>query len=283
MIFVSTGLIKRKSIYSSIKYLHHGGIKNIEMSGGHYDSQIMDKIKKLKNEINFSIHNYFPPPKKPFTLNLATFNDETFKICKRHVMKTIRYCAEIGSKFYSFHGGFLIDPNPKELGKEISRQKINNEKIATELFLERVSFFSKIAKNEGIELLIENNVLTKNNLKVFKKNPLMMTSTKQTEKLVKFLPKNVNLLIDLAHLKISARTLNFSAPNFLKKFDRWIKAYHISDNKGLKDTNGNISNKSWFWPYLSKKKSFYTLELKTLNIKIINKQINLLKNFIKEK
>ena len=34
--------------------------------------------------------------------------------------------------------------------------------------------------------------------------------------------KNVSLLIDLAHLKVSAKTLNFSPSEYLKKCDKWI-------------------------------------------------------------
>ena len=43
---------------------------------------------------------------------------------------------------------------------KIFKQKVNDERIATELFLERLSSISKIAKKEGVELLVENNVLT---------------------------------------------------------------------------------------------------------------------------
>ena len=107
-----------------------------------------------------------------------------------------------------------------------------------------------------------------------------MTSTIQTLKMIKKFPKNVNLLVDLAHLKVSSKTLNFSPTNFLKRCNKWIKAYHISDNSGYFDTNGNFSKKSWFWPYLKKDKAYYTLELKTTNLKKIKSQIQLLNNYI---
>ena len=71
----------------------------------------------------------------------------------------------------------------------------------------------------------------------------MMTSIKQTENLVKYLPNNVYILLDLAHLKISSRTLDFSASEFFKKFDNKIKAYHISDNSGDLDTNDVVTKK----------------------------------------
>lgn len=283
MIFVSTGLIKNMTIFSVVKYYLKGGIKNIEMSGGKYDPNIINKLIPLKKDNNFMLHNYFPPPKNPFTLNLATFNKSLYKLGKNHITTAIRQSANIGSKYYSFHAGFLVDPLPKDLGKNILKQKINDERVATDLFLERLYLISKIAKKEGVELLVENNVLTKKNFKTFKKNPLMMTSLKQTLKIVKNFPRNVNLLIDLAHLKVSAKTLNFSPSEYLKKCDRWIKAYHVSDNRGNQDTNNLITNKSWFWPHISRKKKYYTLELKTSNLKNINSQIKMLQKFLEKK
>ena len=282
MIYVSTGLIKKKTIMATVNHLINGGIENIEMSGGNHDSKVMSKIKKLKSKANFALHNYFPPPKKPFTLNLASSNKDIYNMCRKHVVKSIRYTSEIGAKFYTFHGGFLIDPSPKELGKPLSQQKRIDEKLGTKLFVERIHYFSDFAYKHGVELLVENNVLTKKNLKVFKKNPLLMTTTDQTLKLVKKFPKNVNLLVDLAHLKVSAKTLKFSPINFLKRCDKWIKAYHISDNQGLFDTNETFSKKSWFWPYLKKDRDYYTLELKTSDIRKIKSQIKLLNNFIKK-
>ena len=283
MIFVSTGQIKNQTIFSIVKYYLQGGIKNIEMSGGKYDPDIIKRLISLKKNNNFMLHNYFPPPKNPFTLNLATFNKTLYKLGKNHVINAIRQSANIGSKYYSFHAGFLIDPLPENLGKKIFKQKVNDERIATELFLERLSSISKIAKKEGVELLVENNVLTKKNFQTFKKNPLMMTSLMQTLKIVRSFPKNVSLLIDLAHLKVSAKTLNFSPSEYLKKCDKWIKAYHLSDNKGYYDTNNLITKKSWFWPYISRKKKYYTLELRTSNLKNIKSQIKMLQKFLENK
>ncbi len=279
-IYISTGSIKNKSIQQSIDYLSENGIKNIELSGGQHDPDIFQKLKSYKNKINFMLHNYFPPPKVPFTLNLATLNDEIFEQSRKHIVNSIRISSKLEIPYFSFHAGFLIDPNPKELGKKITSQKKNDENIATKVFLERVNEFANLGKKEGVKILIENNVINKQNLKTFNGNPFMMTSIKQTENLVKYLPNNVYILLDLAHLKISSRTLNFSASEFLKKFDSKIKAYHISDNSGDLDTNDVVTKNSWFWQYLKKDKAYYTFELKTENTNIIKDQIKMLRKFI---
>ena len=130
MIYVSTGLMKGKSIEKSIEHLSSNGIKNIELSGGEYDPNIFKKLKNFSSKINFMLHNYFPPPKKPFTLNLATLNKEKYEVCKKHIINSILMSAKLQIPYYSFHAGFLIDPDPKELGKKISIQKKNDENIA---------------------------------------------------------------------------------------------------------------------------------------------------------
>ena len=137
-----------------------------------------------------------------------------------------------------------------------------------------------MGKKEGVQILVENNVINRQNFDTFNGNPLMMTSIKQTEKLVKGFSKNVNILIDLAHLKVSSRTLNFSPSEYLVKFDEKIKAYHLSDNEGKFDTNDLIKKNSWFWKYIKKDKDYFTLELKTNKIDEIKSQINILEEFL---
>ena len=83
-IYISTGSIENKTIQQTIEFLSKNGIKNIELSGGEHDPDIFQKLLNYKNEISFMLHNYFPPPKVPFTLNLATLNDEIFEVCKKH-------------------------------------------------------------------------------------------------------------------------------------------------------------------------------------------------------
>ena len=122
-IYISTGSIKNKSIQQSIDYLSEkNGIKNIELSGGQHDPDIFQKLKSYKNKINFMLHNYFPPPKVPFTLNLATLNDEIFEQSRNHIVNSIRISSKLEIPYYSFHAGFLIDQS-KRTGKKITSQK----------------------------------------------------------------------------------------------------------------------------------------------------------------
>ena len=255
-------------------------IKNFELSGGIYEKNKIKKIIDLKNQFNFVLHNYFPAPLKPFTMNLASLDDNIFYKTLNFIEKNINHSHKIGSKYYSLHAGFLIDPKPKELGRKIKLQKINDEETSEKRYLKGLYKISKIAKEKNIEILVENNVLTKKNLNTFSANPLMMVSTNQSLKLLQKFPNNVNMLVDLGHLKVSSKTLNFSPEVYLKKCQKWIKGYQLSDNNGVEDQNKFLTKKTWFLPFNKKNLDYYSLELNCINFKKLKSQINLLKGCI---
>ena len=102
-----------------------------------------------------------------------------------------------------------------------------------------------------------------------------MTKLNDTKKIMTHTDENVRLLIDVAHLKVSSKTLNFDPIKYLSKMNKWIEAYHLSDNNGKADENKNLNSKSWFWKYLNKDAKYCTLELRDLRIKNIKSQIKL--------
>ena len=272
-IFISTG--KNKSVKTSkfLRFLLNKKIFKIELSAGPYEKNILDKIIKFKK--NIQIHNYFPVPRNPFIINLASKNELIYKLSENHLKKSINFTKKIGSKVFSFHAGFLVDPRVKDFGKTLSKFKTNNKSEVMKLYIYRLNRLADYAKKRGVILLIENNVITKKNLNRFDKNPFLMTNFSDTKKIMENTRENVGLLVDVAHLKVSAKTLNFNPKNFLIKTNKWTKAYHLSDNDGNSDSNKNIKKSSWFWKYLNKKAIFYTLELKNLRIHNIKNQIKL--------
>ena len=102
-----------------------------------------------------------------------------------------------------------------------------------------------------------------------------MSHYSDAKKIMKNCGDNVGLLVDVAHLKVSAKTLKFKPEEYLIKLNKYIQAYHLSDNNSLADENKNISHKSWFWKYIKKDSKFCTLELKNLKINNIKKQLKI--------
>ena len=88
-------------------------------------------------------------------------------------------------------------------------------------------------------------------------------------------PSNINLLIDVAHLKVSSHSLGFSKSEFLNTLSRWIKAYHLSDNNSIADQNKPFDKTSWFWPFLKTGLDYYSLEVYSMSEKLLCSQYNL--------
>jgi len=262
MIFISTGGFNKKKGTDSYKYLKSKGFKNIEFSGGKFIKNFNKKIKFYKD--NTQIHNYFPPPKKPFVLNLSSKNKTISSRSIKFVKKNIINSKKIGSKFYSFHAGFRIDPNFKDLGKQINRGMLITKKEALNIFYKRVIELSKFAKKYGIKLFIENNVISKKNLKKFKTNPFLLTTPNEIISFFNKLSKksnNIGLLLDVAHLKVSSKTLKFDLQKAHSSLKKYINAYHLSDNNGITDSNKKFSKNAWFWKHFKKKTDFITIEV----------------------
>ena len=260
-IYFSTGGYKNQFSKDVVKTLTDIGIKDIELSGTCYSKDNVKDLEKFLKLSNLQIHNYFPPPEKPFVLNLASMDEEIANKTIDHIMYALDVCKILKSNYYSFHAGFLCDIKVSELGKKVDSKILQNREKSLDLFINRVTKISKKAKQNNINLMIENNVLSKNNKISFKGNPFLMCDAEECEKVIKSCPKNVKLLIDVAHLKVSSNSLNFDKIEFLNKCNHLAGGYHLSDNNGESDSNDKFNDESWFWDYIDNKKDYYSIEV----------------------
>ncbi len=282
MIYVSSIATGEKTIEGIASWGAQFDNISVELSGNcGSDAQIQNKLQGLQaDRIGFIFHNYFPPPKTPFVLNLASQDEQICNKTVEHCKNAINISGYFGLPYYSIHAGFLFDPNPKELGQKLSHSGLFPEAEAIDTFIKNVVMLSEFAKTRGVRLLIENNVLANFNLANFGKNPLLMVDPVQTRYILQASRGAIGLLLDVAHLKVSAKTLGFDPANFIRDCDPWISAYHLSDNDGLTDSNDLVRPDSWFWPYLKPNLNYYSLELSYHSVPVIKKQIEILKNKI---
>jgi sugar phosphate isomerase/epimerase len=278
MIYVSTGGFGKISFKKAVKILNNEGIETIELSGGKYY-----KIKKIvnffnkQNNKNFCLHNYFPVPKKNFVINLASSNNKIYKKSVLNIKKSINMSHKINSKFFSFHAGFLFDPPPNLLGGSFKKVNLDNRFQALKRFSKRVENLSRYAKKKNVKILIENNVITKENLDRFGDNPFLLTSPNEILKFFKNCHSNVGLLLDVGHLKVSSKTLGFDLVSSHENLKPIIEGYHLSDNNGKKDSNNEFSENSWFFKKLKLDIKYISIEVYTKNLKILKKLHNLIK------
>ena len=266
-VYISTGGFKNLNFLETAKLFKKNGINNIELSGGAYTSDVKKKLHLVNKFANIQLHNYFPPPKKSFVLNLASLDEKIFRRSNKHIMDSIKLCSMLGKKYYSFHAGFLCDIKPNELGKKIKKKKIFPRNVCLAKFISRITNLSIKAKKLRVKLMIENNVLSSNNLKEFETNPFLMADPEECKYVLDNVPKNVGLLVDVAHVKISSKSLNFQAKRMFDLNSERIFGYHLSDNDGLKDSNKSFNSNSWFWKYLKNDKKYYSIEVYNGDVK----------------
>ena len=210
MIFVSSSCTKYTNIKESVEELAINGFKNIELSGGtkYYENFEEDLLElKYKYNLSYRCHNYFPPPIIPFVLNLASLDDEIFKNSYRHVQMALALSKKLGANQFGFHAGFFVDIKLNEIGKKLSIDKLFDLEKATNRFCQAYREIEKSTKN--VSLYLENNVFSKTNAITYKnKNPFMMTNYNEYKTLKNKI--DFNLLLDVAHLKVSTNTLNLN-------------------------------------------------------------------------
>jgi|TARA_B100001964_G_scaffold206354_1_gene237366 sugar phosphate isomerase/epimerase len=279
--FVSTGGFKNINAVQMIKKFSENGILKLELSGGKFSTNIKENLIKLSRKYDLRIHNYFPPYKKEFIINLASSNKNILNKSIKHVIRAINLAAKMKCKFYSFHAGFRIDPSPKYLGKEFLKTKITKRSTALKIFKNSIFLLENVAKKKGIKLFVENNVITRKNLETFNTNPVLLTNPIEIANFFNKIPKSVGLLLDVGHLKVSSKTEDFSLSNSMKKLNKYIKGYHLSDNNGLIDSNDSFSCSSWFFKHLKKNLDCYTIEVYHKSFKELKKQKKIVETYLR--
>ena len=212
MIYISSSCVRAKTIKEAVLKLKENGFFNIELSSGtEYYGELGNDLFELKDKHNmhFLLHNYFPPPKKHFVINLASLDNSVCKKSKTCLKSSLDLCNGLGIKKFSFHAGFFMDIQVSELSREIPMRRLYDKNMALERFCAGFSELKKYAA--GIKLYVENNVfssLVRKNYSTV--NPFMLTNYDDYLELSKII--DFNLLIDVAHLNVTCGTLglNFS-------------------------------------------------------------------------
>jgi len=254
-IFVSTGAFGRMDLEDMLEVAIENSIDHVELSSGafHRSSNLVEMLRRVEEKnARFLVHNYFPVPSRPFVLNLASDDDDMLERSRSHCKNAIDLTALLGAPFYSVHAGFCIHLRPEDLGRKLQGQQISKER-AWEIFVDSVKMLGEYAAENNVILAIENNVVSPQNLRDGKNELLLGVTGQELKSLMEAVAMDsVRLLLDLAHLKVSARSLGFDAEIAISEIAPWIIACHLSDNDGTADTNQVLTEQSWCWQPLAR-------------------------------
>jgi sugar phosphate isomerase/epimerase len=165
------------SIFERIEFLIEQGVHEIELSGGNHEEKWLSIITRFP-QVDFSFHNYFPPPETPFVFNLASpdsiVREKSIRLCKQG----IRLSSKFSQKQFSFHAGFCFDPIPSSLGLNLqSASPTLDIDSANEIFSRSIEEIASFAEENNVVPLVENNVLTEVNASKLGRDSLLLTNS----------------------------------------------------------------------------------------------------------
>jgi sugar phosphate isomerase/epimerase len=260
-IYCSTGGFKNFDFFQASQIFSKYGINSIEISSGKFVEDVLSKLLLLNESSDLMLHNYFPPAKIPFVLNLASEDHQIASQSIKFFQNAIKFSSAIKAEYYGIHAGFLFDISVNEIGQKIKPKLMMNREKCLEIFVSRVNNLAKFAMEHNVKLLIENNVLSRENLIQNKQNFLLLVDPTEIINFFNLIDPSVRLLLDVGHLKVSSNTLKFDLVTAFKDLQPLTNGYHLSDNAGESDDHLFFDLNAWFFPYLSNKVAFSTLEI----------------------
>lgn len=276
-IYISTLALRRHSPEYMIELAKQNGWALEFSSGMNYRADM--ELLYNQAEIKRMPHNYFPAPKKPFVLNLASINDDIRAKSIQHCLKGLEISQFSKSPFFAAHAGFCIDPAPEQLGSKIEISSNFDREKHKNYFIDSVKQIVSKAEELNIDFLIENNVVAEFNYKN-ELNPFLCCEGSEIQWLFEEINhNNFGILLDTAHLKVSCQTLNLIIEEEFQIIKNCIRGVHHSDNDGKKDDNCPLTTEYWFFPFMEKYLNIpHVLEVKDLSAFEINQQIKYLNN-----
>lgn len=243
-LFVSTRCLPgTEPLSARLARLAAHGLRAVELGGGVVcDGPQLDALRHT--DLRFAVHNYFPPPSTPFVLNLASGDAAIRTRSMALVRRALDLCAAIGAHLYSVHAGFVTDPvgfgaHGYRFPAPPSRRAAQD---AAARFAEALTAAAEHAAARGVTLLVENNVCTPPTV-----GHLLFQDAPGIQDLLARLPAHlgVGVLLDTGHLKVSATTLGFDARSCVERIAPLIRAFHLHDNDGRRDTHQPVRPDSW--------------------------------------
>lgn len=252
--YVSSGAFKTRRVNDVVAASLAASLFHIELGSGLAWAEDLLACVWATNEnpIRYLVHNYFPPHKEPFVLNLASEDPEMLRRSREHCRVAVDLSARLRAPFFSVHAGFAFSAKPEHLGQDLTCvPKVSLEK-AHMIFVESLRELCVHGAAQGVKVLVENNVIAPFNL-IDGQNRIGLCATAEDilQTYADVGSSSLGFLVDVGHLKVTANAMQFDLHTFLDSVAPHIQAFHLSDNDGVTDQNLPFGVGAWFLPRLA--------------------------------
>jgi len=224
-------------------------VPGVEVGSGVDHEPQPEAMLRSRSELSYRFHNYFPAPSRPFVLNLASPDIVERSKSMEMVRQATELCHRFGVPYYSVHAGFRSVLEPCELGRKLKTRESEDYEISWARFTASLQDLYLYADRLDVGIAVENNVLPAHNLDEKGDHPVLCVAPNEFVRLLKDVP--VGVLLDLGHLKVTSRVLDYDPMEMLEVCDSRILAFHVSDNDGVTDQHSPPDKESWVWDVLS--------------------------------
>ena len=243
LIYVSSSCSRSTRIGDAVRSLLARDCTHVELSGGsEWYPELEQDLMALRagGLVQLLCHNYFPPPREHFIINLASLDPVIRARSLELLGEAIRLSARLGAATFGMHAGFLVDLKTEEAGRTVGRRGLFAREAAVAAFWEAYDRLHQVAQGCGVTLYLENNVYSSGNYRTYGEDrPFLLTCHAEYVELRR--QRGFSLLLDLAHLKVSCRTLGLDFEKEYAALAACSDYWHISENDGLEDTNGALT------------------------------------------
>ncbi len=201
------------------------------------------------------VHNYFPPPVKPFVLNWPR---RTTRFARQASPSAAKPCGSPRSPERRF-SACTADSRCRCVRNSSATMLRRPESApadrdaAAGTFVETVRDLATEAVALGIRLLLENNVVSEAHRRSGLAGSLFLSIPENIEDFfAEWTDLPVGLLLDVGHARVTGETLGVSPEEFFDRLSGRIEALHLSDNDGLADSNRPFTRDAWFLPHLAR-------------------------------
>jgi sugar phosphate isomerase/epimerase len=279
-IFVSTTFSADNSKISDIlQQFKENGIFNVELGSNHSFEENFERIVR-KHAFQYLVHNYFPIPKDSFIINIASLNDQIWQRSIDHIFRAIDFCECIDAGLYTFHPGFLSDPQGSNIDSSNYDFQFNDDSLRidnrSQAFGRLASAITEIigySKKKSVQIAFETEG------SISKKGHLLMQQPGEYKNFFKlFSPDEIGINLNLGHLNLASKAFGFSKDEFVNLISDYVVAFEMSHNNGVNDDHLPLVDNEWYWGLISApkfKKAYKILEFRESTIKQICESIEL--------
>lgn len=250
-IYTSSGAFPTRIFAEILATAKEWGLTEIELSSDiAADPDNIGIARRARNHFSFLLHNYFPAPADPFVLNLGSTDPDALARSRDHCRRALELSAELHAPLFAAHAGFAANLSPSHLGGKFDMRDAAPRETTYSIFVDSVGELVRHGGRLGVPFLVENNVVTVENIVDGENRFLLLAEPGEILLCARDVGGGFGMLIDTGHLNVTAQSLQIDKAEAMRAVSGITKAYHVSDNDGLRDNNRGFDADAWFLPLM---------------------------------